>query len=180
MIDIFKKVFGYILLQILKYVPGIQEVCNKEERRGPHSLESIPDIFKTQEMCNQAVRRKPYTLWCVPVHLRTQKMFEKAVGVFPWLLEDIPDRFKKQDMYNKVVGTCSWHLKYVPDWFVTMERVRIWYDYCEYHDDDDEDNFFKWHEGYEKRKAQKESIKKELMPIACHPSRYWDWCMSED
>ena len=24
------------------------------------------------------------------------------------------------------------------------------------------------------------SFKKELMPIALHPSRYWDWCMSED
>ena len=23
-------------------------------------------------------------------------------------------------------------------------------------------------------------IKKELMSIAWHPSRYWDWCMSED
>ena len=31
-----------------------------------------------------------------------------------------------------------------------------------------------------KRKAQKAKIKKELMPIAWHPSRYWDWCMSED
>ena len=29
-----------------------------------------------------------------------------------------------------------------------------------------------------KRKAQKVKIKKELMPIAWHPSRYWDWCMS--
>ena len=29
-------------------------------------------------------------------------------------------------------------------------------------------------------KAQKASIKEELMPIAWHPSRYWDWCMSED
>ena len=47
-------------------------------------------------------------------------------------------------------------------------------------DDDDEDNFFKWYDGYKKRKAQKASIKEELMPIAWHPSRYWDWCMSED
>ena len=31
-----------------------------------------------------------------------------------------------------------------------------------------------------KRKAQKAQIKKELMPIAGHPSRYWDWCISED
>ena len=23
-------------------------------------------------------------------------------------------------------------------------------------------------------------MKKELMPVAWHPSRHWDWCMSED
>ena len=28
--------------------------------------------------------------------------------------------------------------------------------------------------------AQKAQIKKELIPIAWHPSRHWDWCMSED
>ena len=57
----------------------------------------------------------------------------------------------------------------------------MWYD--EYYDDDgdnDEDKFFEWYDGYKKRKAQKASIKKELMPIAWHPSRYWDWSMSED
>ena len=47
-------------------------------------------------------------------------------------------------------------------------------------DDDDEDNFFKWFEGYKKRKIQKASIKEELAPIIWHPSRWWDWCMSED
>ena len=29
-------------------------------------------------------------------------------------------------------------------------------------------------------KSPKAQIKKELMPIAWHPSRYWDWCKSED
>ena len=45
--------------------------------------------------------------------------------------------------------------------------------------DDDEDNFFEWYDGYKKRKAQKASIKEELLPIAWHPSRYWDWCVPE-
>ena len=52
-------------------------------------------------------------------------------------------------------------------------------EYCD-DDDDDEDNFFRQHEGYKKRKAQKASIKEELMPIAWHPSRRWDWCVPED
>ena len=37
----------------------------------------------------------------------------------------------------------------------------------------------KWHnkESHQKRKAQKPQIKKELMHIAWHPSRWWDWCV---
>ena len=38
----------------------------------------------------------------------------------------------------------------------------------------------KWYHDYQKRKAQKSEIKDGLLPIAWHPSRYWDWCMSED
>ena len=53
------------------------------------------------------------------------------------------------------------------------------YDKSEYCDDD-EDNFFKWYNWYKKRRAQKSSIKEELLPITWHPSRYRDWCMSED
>ena len=37
-----------------------------------------------------------------------------------------------------------------------------------------------WFEGYQKQKAQKASTKEELLPIAWYPSRYWNWCMSED
>ena len=28
--------------------------------------------------------------------------------------------------------------------------------------------------------AEKASIKKELLPIAWHPLRWWDWCVPED
>ena len=31
-----------------------------------------------------------------------------------------------------------------------------------------------------KRKAEKAKIKEELFSITWHPSRYWDWFMSED
>ena len=36
-------------------------------------------------------------------------------------------------------------------------------------DDNDEDKFFEWCDGYRKRKAQKALIKKESMPITWHP-----------
>ena len=63
----------------------------------------------------------------------------------------------------------------------------MWMWYEDYYDDgsdhwdhDDEDKFFEWYEGHKKCKAQKAKIKEELLPIAWHPSRYSDWCMSED
>ena len=70
-------------------------------------------------------------------------------------------------------------LKDVPDWFVTKQQIKMMMiiddDYC-YHDDE----FIEWYEGYQKRRAQKAQIEKELMSITWHTSRYWDWCMSED
>ena len=41
-------------------------------------------------------------------------------------------------------------------------------------------NFFKWYDGYKKRKAQKASIKEDLMPIAWHSLRWWGWCVPEN
>ena len=33
---------------------------------------------------------------------------------------------------------------------------------------------------FEKRKALKKGLSEELMPIAWHPNRWWNWCMSEN
>ena len=89
-------------------------------------------------------------------------------------------------MCDQVVKEDSSFLQFLPDWFVTREWMWMWYD--DYYDDDgdhwdnddDEEKFFEWYDGYKKRKAQKASITEELLPIAWHPLRYWDWCMSED
>ena len=68
-------------------------------------------------------------------------------------------------------------LEYVADWFVTWGQIDLWHNDDYWHDDD---KLIRWYEGYKKRKAQKAQNKKELLPTAWHPSRYWDWCMSED
>ena len=65
-------------------------------------------------------------------------------------------------------------LRHVSDWFLMQQQLRQCDDYY------DDNGYIKWHKGYKKRKAQKASIREELLPIAWHPSRYWDWCMSED
>ena len=101
----------------------------------------------------------------------------KDVDIEPRFLPLVPDRFKIQEMCEKAVKKCLWLLKYVPDWFVTHQQMKIWCDddeYCNY------DKLIEWYKGYQKRKAQKAQIRKELMPIAWHPSRCWNWCIPED
>ena len=56
--------------------------------------------------------------------------------------------------------------------------IELWHDDDD--DDCDDDELIEWYEGYQKRKAQKAQIKEELMPIAWHPDRVMDWCMSKD
>ena len=72
-------------------------------------------------------------------------------------------------MCEDAVEKCPWLLEHVPDWFLTQEQKDPW-----------DDGLDKWYEGYKRLKAQKASIKDEVTPIAWHPSRWWNWCVSED
>ena len=137
-------------------------------------------IILRQEMCKEAVKKNPYALEYVPGHLKTQEMY-KGVRFRPWLIGNIPDHFKTQEMCERAVEVDPSFLRFVPDWFVSQEQLKLW------HDGDDwlirwwyNNRFIKWYDSYKKRKAQKAKIKEELLPIAWHPSRYWDWCISED
>ena len=78
-------------------------------------------------------------------------------------------------MCDKVVSAgASISLGHIPDWFTTKQQLKIMGDHC--------NNiwFNERYEGYQKRRAQKAKIKKELMPIAWHSSRWWNWCVPED
>ena len=37
-----------------------------------------------------------------------------------------------------------------------------------------------WHIKFDKRKELKKKISEGLMPVAWHPKRWWDWCVSKD
>ena len=93
------------------------------------------------------------------------------------ILIEVYDHFKTQVICDTAVKDDSFSLQFVPDWYVTRVWVDMWHD-NDY--DEDGDKFFEWHEGYKKRKTQKASIKEDPLPIAWHPSRYWDWCGPED
>ena len=105
-------------------------------------------------------------------------MCEKAVEENPWYLEYIPDHFKTQETCDAVVMEDPWLLMYVPDWFLMQGLIQIWHDDNDYCNNDDK--LVEWYDGYQKRRVQKAKIKEELIPIAWDPSRWWDWCVSED
>ena len=110
-----------------------------------------------------------------------QEKFNKEVRKKPRFLTFVPDIFKTQEMCDKTIKDDPSSLRFVPDWFVSQEQLKLW------HDSDDwlirwwyNNRLIKRYDGYKKRKAQKAKIKEELLLIAWHPSRWWDWCMSED
>ena len=152
-------------------------------------LRHVPDNLKTKEMCDTAVRMDPGTimvldgvlfrfpsvlLLLVPDHIKTlknpcllenvpdclltQEMCDIAVRMEPWSLRIIIDHLKSQEMYDESVARHPYTLEDVPDWFVREQQIGLW-------DDDYHDELIKWYEGYQKRKAQRAQIKKELMPI---------------
>ena len=92
---------------------------------------------------------------------------EEVVHVRPADFFLIPDYFKTQEMCIRAVKACPWQLYSVLDWFVVLQEI-----WCE--DFDNNDYLNRWHNAHQKQKAQRASIKVELMPIAWHPSRWWD------
>ena len=83
----------------------------------------------------------------------------------------------KKCVISQSVSDYLFSLQLVSDWFVMKEQIDIWYDDDYVYNDSD---MIKWYDRYQKPKFQKAKIKKELLPIAWHPSRWWDWCVSED
>ena len=168
-----------------------QEMCDEAVRKNSLSLAYVPGCFKTQEMYNEAVKNKLCMLLFVPDHFWTHEMCNEVIPTMPDVFHRIANWFETQEMYDKTVKEDSSPLQFVPDWFVKQEQIDLWDDdkSYEWHDDgkdkffdgyDDEDNFFDQYEDYQKRKAQKASIKEELLRIVWHTSRYWDWCMTVD
>ena len=164
----------------LAFVPHhlkTEGMCNKVERRDPYNLKIVSDHLKTQEMCNEAMRNNPATLFLIPDHFKTQKLCDKAIEIDPWQLNDVPDCLTMQDMCDKVVRDDAFSLVCVPDWFLMQEEVKIWHDTDDWYEDGE---IIEWYKRHKKCKAQKAKIKEELLPIAWHPDRVMDWCMSAD
>ena len=116
----------------------------------------------------------------IPVRFKTQGMNDAAVHREPLLSTD--NRFKTQKTCDKAVRNDHIFVRFVtdwsvPDWFVTQQRIKNIRDNI---NDWCYNKFIEWYDGYKKRKAQKAQTKKDLIPIAWHPSRWWDWFVAKD
>ena len=125
MIHSFKKVIGYIidcfvvhvLGRMLKYIPELQEACNKKVRSDPRFLEFIPDNL------NEAIEADPYTLNFVPVLFWTHEMFYRDFKKYLYPMRFMPDHLKTQEMCNKVEKD-PYQLGDFPDHFKTQDLCK--------------------------------------------------------
>ena len=126
MINLFKRVIRHILLYALKYTTVVervvQEACNRGVLRKPHSLEFIPDIFKTQEMCNKAVEKDSCVLRFVTFHFWMHGLGNMAIEKYIYPMIFMSDYLNTQEMCKKVVENDTYTLKLVPDHFHMQEQ----------------------------------------------------------
>ena len=98
-------------------------------------------------------------------------MCNRAVEKKPSKLKYVPERYKTQNMCNKAVDKEPLMLKYVPDYFITEKMLvnPVCKEFCE-----------EFCEEIKKRKNLKKEIYLELLPIAWHPDRFWNWSLDND
>ena len=134
-----------------------------------------PDRHKTQRMCDEAIDDCLAALKFVPDWFVTIKMLEK----FHDALNATNDRLSFHEDFSKVTFLAN-----------QMGILGVYLDKNNLDEDNnfDEDDpetiihvrILALRNKFEKRKTLKKDISKELMPVARHPTRCWDWCLSED
>ena len=124
-------------------------------------------------MCDETVDDSIATLKLNPDWFVTGKMIEK---LFTALYADENILYFNEDSSN-VVFNCNEMGILNTD----INNINLDKDY----DEDDPDTIIlirllAWHTKFEKRKALKKDISEYLMPVAWHPNRWWDSCVSEE
>ena len=165
------------LLRMLKYILGSQGTHEGVVLKESYTLYYIYDRPRMQEIYNEIMCTMPNAFHRIPDRFKIQKICNKAVEVDPWQLKDLPNHFKTQEMVNKAVRYYLFSFQFVPDWFSAQQQIDLWYDKNFVYNDNE---MIKWYDSYKARKSQQAEIKEELLPIAWHPDRMMDWCMSED
>ena len=128
--------------------------------------------YMTQELCNKAVVFLP-TFKFVPDWFVTNKILEKLGNV---VFSNDDTVFGNADSGNVTFFSDDVGLVHVDLNNVSPDNVNF--------ADNDPENIIHFRltarcKRWKQQKACKKRGKK-LLPIAWHPTRWWDWCMSED
>ena len=162
-------------------------------------FDSIPDQYKTQEMCDRVVSEDPFLIVYCPDKYKTQEICDEAVDDYLAALKLIPDWFVTNKMikelytalysdenilyFKKDSGNAVFYYNEIGIFNIDLNNINLDNNF----DGDDPDTIIlirllAWHSHskFEKRKVLKREINEELMPIAWHPKRWWNFCISED
>ena len=123
-------------------------------------------------MCNEAVDDSPVAMKPIPNWFVTSKIIEKLYTAL-YADENIP-------YFNENSGDVTYCCNEMGILTTDLNNINLGNNF----DKDDLDTIIlirllAWHIKFEKHKALKKELNEELMEIAQHPKRRWNFCMSE-
>ena len=161
------------------------------------TFHSVLDQYKTNEICDRVVYQNPFIILYYPNKYVTLKIRDEPVDVCPATLKLICVWF----VTSKIIKTHFTALYADEDILYFKEDSSNVTLFCNQvsilsvnlininlnnnFDNDDRDTILlitllAWHNKFEKRKELYKLISGELMPVAWHPDRCWDWCVSKN
>jgi len=159
--------------------------CPKDCEKLLRWFVEMPDQFKTREICEYVVNKDAEMFQYVPDRLVTTPMCKDAVFDDLRNLRFVPDHIIPdvcgsvmqdiKDFEEEVEKVADLIMQAAERGMQAIERLDIYWE----KEIEDTENVFEW-----ARKCQHKNkfngIHAELLPVAWHPDRHWDWCMSED
>ena len=133
----------------------------------------LPDKYITQKICDEAVDDSLAALKLIPDWFVTRKMIKK---LFTALYADENILYFNEDSGN-VVFNCNGMVILNIDLNVNVDNNFWWRWFWFYYS---YQAFCLVYIKFEKRKEVKRKVSEELTPVAWHPKRWWNFCMSED
>ena len=132
-----------------------------------------PDKYITQKMCNKAVDDSPVALKLIHDWFVTSKIIKNFFTAL-YAHENIL-------YFNEDSGNVAFSCNEVGILNIDLNNINLDNNFNE----DAPDTIIlirllACHIKFKKHKELKKKISKELMPIAWHPKRWRDWCLSED
>ena len=174
-----------------------KEMSDKAFNRCFFVFNSIPDQYKTQEMRDRVVSQDPFLILYCPNQHKTQKMWDKAVDDPLGALKLMPYWFVTNKMikklftalyadenilyFNEDSGNVVFSCNEMGILNIDLNNINLDHNF----DADDSDTIILirllvWQIKFEERKELKRDLNEELMLVAWHPKRWWDFSLSED